>query len=68
MNNLDLIKENIHLVENAKLFTRINKQIFDKIIEKLKLENEFKVEDLGIDNQLIDKINKFASNKKYIKK
>jgi len=67
MNNLDLIKENIHLVENAKLFTRINKQIFDKIIEKLKLENEFKVEDLGIDSQLIDKINKFASIKNILK-
>ena len=67
MNNLDLIKENIHLVENAKLFTRINKQIFDKIIEKLKLENEFKIEDLEIDNQLIDKINKFASIKNILK-
>tara|TARA_A100001011_G_scaffold90293_1_gene94847 strand:- start:298 stop:2070 length:1773 start_codon:yes stop_codon:yes gene_type:complete len=67
MNNLDLIKENIHLVENAKLFTRINKQIFDKIIEKLKLKNEFKVEELEIDNQLIDKINKFASIKNILK-
>ena len=67
MNNLDLIKENIHLVENAKLFTRINKQIFDKIIEKLKLENEFKIEELEIDNQLIDKINKFASIKNILK-
>ena len=67
MNNLDLIKENIHLVENAKLFTRINKQIFDKIIEKLKLENEFKIEQLEIDNQLIDKINKFASIKNILK-
>ena len=30
MNNLKLMRENIHLIENTKLFTEINKQIFDK--------------------------------------
>ena len=35
MNNLNLIQANIHLIENIKLFTEINKKIFDLIIEKL---------------------------------
>ena len=33
INNLILIQENIHLVENIKLFTEINKQIFDQILK-----------------------------------
>ena len=36
INNLSLIQENLHLVENIKIFTEMNKQIFDQIIEKLK--------------------------------
>ena len=31
------MQENIHLIENIKLFTELNKQIFEKIISKLKL-------------------------------
>ena len=67
MNNLNLIKENIHLIEDAKLFTKVNKQIFDKIVYKLKVENELKIFDLEIDNQLIEKINKFAPIKNILK-
>ena len=63
MNNLELMRDNIHIVENIKLFTRINKSIFEKIIARLKLNEHFEFEDLGIDNQLIEKINKFASIK-----
>ena len=37
MNNLNLIQDNIHLVENIKLFTEVNLQIFNRIINKLKL-------------------------------
>ena len=32
MNNLNLMQENIHLIENIKLFTEVNKKIFDQII------------------------------------
>ncbi len=60
MVNLKLIQENIHLVENIKLFTVVNKQIFDKIVLKLKSESKLTLDDLDIDNQLIEKINKFA--------
>ena len=43
INNLNLIQENIHLVENIKLFTDVNKQIFEKIISKLKLRRNYQL-------------------------
>ena len=67
INNLTLIQQNIHLVENIKLFTGVNKQIFDKIITKLKLEKKLSLDQLDIDGQLIDKINKFAPIKHILK-
>ena len=63
MNNLNIFQENIHLVENAKLFTSENKLIFDLIVSKLKTGEKLKVDNLGIDEQLIDRIFKFASIK-----
>ena len=60
MNNLELMKENLHLIENVNLFTEVNKQIFSKIISKLKLNEKITLKDLEIDKQLIEKIDKFA--------
>ena len=42
MNNLDIFQENIHLIENIKLFTNENKLIFDLILSKLKTVNNLK--------------------------
>ncbi|MBD1135013.1 DNA primase [Pelagibacterales bacterium SAG-MED47] len=67
INNLKLMQENIHLIENIKLFTEVNKQIFEKIIFKIKLEKKTKIDDLEIDNQLIEKIIKFAPIKHILK-
>ena len=36
INNLILLQANIHLIENIKLFTDVNKQIFELIINKLR--------------------------------
>jgi DNA primase len=63
MNNLDIFQENIHLIENTKLFTNENKLIFDLILSKLKTGEQLKVNDLEIDGQLVDRIFKFASIK-----
>ncbi len=60
MNNLELMRENLHLIENVNLFTEVNKQIFSKILSKLKLNEKLTIEDLEIDKQLIEKIDKFA--------
>ena len=67
LNNLRLIQNNPQLTENIKLFTDVNKQIFDEIITKLRQDNEIIVSDLNIDKQLIEKINKFASIKHILK-
>ena len=60
MNNLDLLQSNIFLIENIKLFTEINKKILKAIILKLKSGEKISINDLYLDQQLLDKINKFA--------
>ncbi len=67
VNNLSLIQENIHLVENINLFTDVNKQIFDAILKKLKLGEKISIKELDIDDQLLDKITKFAPIKNILK-
>ena len=67
MNNLNLIQDNIHLVEGVKLFTKVNLQIFNEIISMLKSGEKISISDLEIDNQLIEKINKFAPIKHILK-
>ena len=67
INNLNLLQSNIHLIENIKLFTEVNKKIFRLIIEKLKSGEQITIEDLKLDNQLLEKINKFAPIKHILK-
>ena len=68
MNNLDLFQENIHLIENIKLFTELNKKIFEMIIKKLKSGMNITVQDLKLDIELTEKINKFTPIKHILKK
>ena len=63
MNNLEVFQENIHLIENIKLFSIDNKMIFELLLLKLKSGEKFTIKELSIDTQLIDKIYKFASIK-----
>ena len=65
--NLSLFQVNIHLVENIKIFTEINKQILNTILDKLRSSEQISIEDLNLDKQLIDKINKFAPIKHILK-
>ena len=67
MNNLKLLQSNIHLIENIRLFTQVNKQIFVLVLEKLKSGEHIKIDDLKLDKQLLDKINKFAPIKHILK-
>ena len=67
LNNLNMLNENIHLIENIKLFTEVNKKIFETIIEKLKSDDQIKIEDLQLDKQWMEKINKFAPIKHILK-
>ena len=63
LNNLEIIKENIHLVENIKIFTEESKMVFDKVLKELSKNESLNLEDLEIDQQILDKISKFASIK-----
>ena len=67
LNNLNMLNENIHLIENIKLFTEVNKKIFETIIKKLKSNDQIRIEDLQLDKQLLEKINKFAPIKHILK-
>jgi len=67
INNLNLIQENLHLVENIKLFTKVNMQIFEEVIVKLKSGEKLSINDMNIDKQLFDKIERFAPIKHLLK-
>jgi DNA primase len=63
MNNLDIIQENIHLIEDIKLFSAENKLIFESLLSKLKSGEKLTLDNLSLDIQIIEKIFKFASIK-----
>jgi len=63
LNNINIFQENTHLIENIRFFTNENKLVLEKVLKELKIKNNLKLDDLLIDNQLIDKIFKFASIK-----
>ena len=67
INKLDLLQTNIHLIENIKLFTEVNKKIFSQIIQSLKSGDQPTIQDLNLDSQIIEKINKFAPIKYILK-
>ena len=65
--NLSFFRVNIHLIENIKLLTEINKQIFNSIIHHLKSSEQIDIKNLNLDEQLVDKIIKFAPIKHILK-
>ncbi len=68
VNNLNLMRDQVHLLKDIKLFSEVNKQIFEKIVFKLNTENDLSVDQLDIDDQFIDKIIKFAPIKHILQK
>ena len=66
--NIEIFKENINLIENVKIFTKENSLVFNEIINRLKSGEDFSLENLTIDKQLIDRIFKFASIKHILRK
>ena len=63
MNNLDIFQENIHLIENIKLFSDENKLIYETLLMKLKSGEKLNLQEMPIDPQIIEKIFKFAAIK-----
>ena len=59
----EFIRDNIHLIENVKLFTNENKILFEAIIEQSKNFQNPDINKLNIDKNLIDRVYKYASIK-----
>ena len=68
INNLTLVKNNLNLLENVKLFSNENKIIYDSLLKELLKEQDLSKNDLSLDTQLLDKIRKFASIKHILNK
>jgi len=68
INNLVLVKNNLNLLENVKLFSNENKIIYDSLLKELLKDQEPSKNDLSLDPQILDKINKFASIKHILNK
>ncbi len=68
INNLTLIRNNLHLLENVKLFTNENKIIYDSLLKKLHSEENILEDNLSLDPQILNKISKFASIKHILNK
>ena len=59
----EFIRDNIHLIENVKLFTNENKILFEAIIEQSKNFQNTDINKLNIDKNLIERVYKYASIK-----
>ncbi len=68
INNLGLFKENLNLIQNVKLFSTENKLIFESVLGKLLKEKDTTLEKLSLDQNIIEKITKFASIKYVLNK
>jgi len=68
INNLELVKNNLNLLENVKLFSNENKIIYDSLLKKLISEQEPLDNNLSLDPQILNKISKFASIKHILNK
>ena len=67
LHNLEIFQDNISLLEKIRLFTNENIIVYEAVLSKLKQKERFALSDLDIDNQLLDKIFKFASIKHILK-
>ena len=63
-----MVKNNLNLLENVKLFSNENKIIYDSLLKELLNEEGLSKNDLSLDPQILDKITKFASIKHILNK
>ena len=65
INNLNFFYQRPDLLENVKFFKKENRLIFDQILGSIKNGN---LDDLQVDNQLLDQIEKYANIKHIVHK
>ncbi len=59
----ELIKDNLNLIENVKLFSNENKLLFEEIVNQTNNFENTDIQSLKIDKSLIDRVLKYASIK-----
>ena len=67
LNNFELAKINLEIIQNVKLFTAENKIVFDQILKDINEQKNMNNLSINIDPEIIDRINKFASIKYILK-
>ena len=68
LNKPSLIKDNLFLIENVKLFSSENKLLFKEIMKQSNSLSNTDLSILDIDKNLINRVNRFASIKHIISK
>ena len=64
----DLVRENYYLIEGIKLFSSENKLIFEQILKESNNLEKTDFENINIDQNLIERILKYASIKHILEK
>jgi len=63
-----LIHENFHLIDNVKLFSNENKQLFNEILDQSKNLLNLDIQKLNVDSNLVKRVINYASVKHIISK
>ena len=63
-----LIHQNFHLIENVKLYSNENKQLYKQILEKSDNLLNLDIQKLNIDKNLLNRVMNYASIKHIISK
>tara|TARA_Y100001970_G_scaffold292953_1_gene436804 strand:- start:7461 stop:9020 length:1560 start_codon:yes stop_codon:yes gene_type:complete len=63
INKPQFIKDNFHLIENVKLFSKENKILLEALIKNTNNFKEFNINNLNIDKNLINRVLKYSSIK-----
>ncbi len=63
INKPKFIRDNFYLIENVKLFTNENKMLFETLKEQSNNFQNFDIKKINIDQNLIDRVFKYASVK-----
>jgi len=61
--NPEFIRDNYHLIENVKLFSKENKLLFETLVKESNNFQETNISKFNIDKSLIERVTKYASIK-----
>ena len=68
MTKPDLISQNLHLIENVKLYSDENKQLYEEILGQSNNLSNHDFQKLDVDKNLINRVMNYASVKHIISK